>query len=119
MKLVSLSKCKSAICMNLSDTSWSSGNAFVTGEGGLKFNSLTGQIGHSAAYGSPPCDIFLKGQRDGPANTSHAWVQCSSEYNEKFWFVIKSNSNSAQCTVSMIFSSSVFTLKNDVNLKDF
>ena len=66
MKFVSISNCKSAICMNLSDRSWSSGNAFVTGEGGLKFNSLTGPIGHSAANGSLPLRHFFERTKRWP-----------------------------------------------------
>ena len=34
--------------------SWSSGNAFVSEEGGLRFKSRDGQIRHSVANGSPP-----------------------------------------------------------------
>ena len=33
---------------------WLSGNAFVSGAGGLRFKSLADQIGHSVASGSPP-----------------------------------------------------------------
>ena len=38
--------------------SWSSGNAFVSGAGGLRFKSRAGQIGHSVANGSPPLRHF-------------------------------------------------------------
>ena len=40
--------------------SWSSGNAFVSGAGGLRFKSRAGQIGHSVAKGSPPLRHFFK-----------------------------------------------------------
>ena len=40
--------------------SWSSGNAFVSGAGGLRFKSQAGQIGHSIANGSPPLRHFFK-----------------------------------------------------------
>ena len=57
---------------------WSSDNAFVSEAGGLRFKSRAGQIGHSAAYGSPPRDISFKtklpGCNDaetGPANSLH------------------------------------------------
>ena len=43
--------------------SWSSGNAFVSGAGGLKFKSLTGQIGHSVANDSPPLRYFFKSSK--------------------------------------------------------
>ena len=39
---------------------WSSGNAFVSGVGGLWFKSRAGQIGHSVANGSLRCDMALK-----------------------------------------------------------
>ena len=40
--------------------SWSSGNAFVSGAGGLRFKSRAGQIGHSVANGSPPLRHFFE-----------------------------------------------------------
>ena len=40
--------------------SWSSGNAFVSGAGGLRFKSQNGQIGHSVANGSPPLRHFFE-----------------------------------------------------------
>ena len=40
--------------------SWSSGNAFVSGAGGLKFNSRAGQIGLSVANGLPLLQCFVK-----------------------------------------------------------
>ena len=40
--------------------SWSSGNAFVSGAGDLRFKSQAGQIGHSVANGSPPLRHFFK-----------------------------------------------------------
>ena len=44
----------------LEKASWSSGNAFVSGAGGLRFKSRAGQIGHSVANGSPPLRRFFK-----------------------------------------------------------
>ena len=41
--------------------SWSSGKAFVSGAGGLRFKSRVGQIGHSVANGSPPLRHFFEG----------------------------------------------------------
>ena len=69
--------------------SWSSGNAFISGAGGLRFKSRTGQIGHSVANGSPPLRHFFEwscvaGRNDaemGPANSLHAPAHYS-EYNE-------------------------------------
>ena len=40
--------------------SWSSGNAFVSGAGDLRFKSRAGQIGHSVANGSPPLRHFFE-----------------------------------------------------------
>ena len=40
--------------------SWSSGNAFVSGAGGLRFKSRAGQIQHRVANGSPPLRHFFK-----------------------------------------------------------
>ena len=40
--------------------SWSSGNAFVSGAGGLRFKSRAGQIGHSVADSSPPLRHFFE-----------------------------------------------------------
>ena len=68
-----------------------SGNAFVSGAGGLRFKSRAGQIGHSVANGSSPCDISSKGavlprRNDveiGPANSLHASAYYS-EYQERF-----------------------------------
>ena len=42
------------------NASWSSGNAFVSGAGGLRFKSRTVQIGHSVANGSPPLRHFFE-----------------------------------------------------------
>ena len=39
--------------------SWSSGNVFVSGVGGLWFKSRAGQIGHSVVNGSLRCDMAL------------------------------------------------------------
>ena len=39
---------------------WSSGNAFVSGVGGLWFKSRVRQIGHSVANGSPPPRHFFE-----------------------------------------------------------
>ena len=39
---------------------WSSGNAFVSGAGGLRFKSRAGQMGHSVANGSPPLRHFFE-----------------------------------------------------------
>ena len=44
----------------LAIASWSSGNAFVSKAGGLRFKALTGQIGHSVANGSPPLRHFFE-----------------------------------------------------------
>ena len=73
--------------------SWSSGNEFVFGAGGLRFKSRAGQIEHSVANGSPPLRHFFKkssvgvlpGHNDaemGPANSLHA-LAYYSEYNKK------------------------------------
>ena len=40
--------------------SWSSGNAFVSGAGGLRFKSRAGQIGRSVANGSPSLRHFFE-----------------------------------------------------------
>ena len=53
---------------------WSRGNAFVSGAGGLRFKSRAGQIGQSAANGSPTLQHFFERscaaraqwRRDGP-----------------------------------------------------
>ena len=37
----------------LTPASWSSGNAFISGAGGLRFKSQAGQIGHSVVNSSP------------------------------------------------------------------
>ena len=42
------------------DQSWSSGNAFVSEAGGLRFKSRAGQIEHSVANGSPPLRHFFE-----------------------------------------------------------
>ena len=49
-----------SICNNGALTSWSSGNAFVSGAGGLRFKFRAGQIGHSVANGSPPLRHFFQ-----------------------------------------------------------
>ena len=46
--------------LRISSPSWSSGNAFVSGAGGLRFKSRAGQIGHSVANGSPPLRLFFE-----------------------------------------------------------
>ena len=74
--------------------SWSSGNKFVFGAGGLRFKSRAGQIEHSVANGSPPlrhffqksCVGVLPGHNDaemGPANSLHAWRITASIIKEK------------------------------------
>ena len=68
----------------------SSGNAFVTGEGGLRFKYRAGQIGHSVANDSSPLQHFkrtmLSGRKDtevGAVNSLHSSAYYS-EYNERF-----------------------------------
>ena len=60
---------------------WSSGNAFVSVVGGLRFKSRAGHIGRSVANGSPPPRHFFiwscvtRRRNDaqmGPANSLHA-----------------------------------------------
>ena len=67
--------------LNTYPASWSSGNAFVSGAGGLRFKSRAGQIAHSVANGSPPLPYFFdwscgaRRRNDaemGPANFLHA-----------------------------------------------
>ena len=45
---------------SLQPARWSSGNAFVTGVGGLRFKSRADQIEHSVANGSPPLRHFFE-----------------------------------------------------------
>ena len=55
--------------------SWSSGNAFIAGAGGLKFISWAGQIVHGVANVSPPLRHFFERSYDteiGLANSLHA-----------------------------------------------
>ena len=68
-------------------------NVFVSGAGGLRFQSRTGQIGHSVIYGLPLLQHFFEWSfvamaqrlRMGPANSLHTGPQYS-EYNERFDF---------------------------------
>ena len=46
--------------LKLENASWSSGNAFVSGAGGLRFQPRAGQIGHSIVNGSPLLQHFFK-----------------------------------------------------------
>ena len=46
--------------MTSAPVSWSSGNAFVSQAGGLRFKSPTSQIGHKVANSSPPRLHFFK-----------------------------------------------------------
>ena len=70
--------------------SWSSGNAFVSGAGGLRFKSRAGQIGHSVADGSPSLRYFSErscvARRNdaeiGPVNLLQASAYYS-EHNER------------------------------------
>ena len=39
--------------------SWSSGNPFVSGAGGLRFKSRAGQMGHSVVNASPPLRYYF------------------------------------------------------------
>ena len=77
--------------------SWSSANAFLSGVGGQKFKSRTGQIERSVANDSPPLRYFFErscvandgGRNDaemGPANSFHASAYYI-EYNERFDFM--------------------------------
>ena len=45
---------------NKKTTSWSSGNAFVSGAGSLRFKSRADQIGQSVATGSPSLQYFFE-----------------------------------------------------------
>ena len=86
--------CQNSSTLNLF-ASCSSGNAFVSGTGGLRFKSRASQIGYSVANGLPTtchrCDISLNGavlpgRNDaimGPANSLHA-LAYYCEYNERF-----------------------------------
>ena len=68
--------------------SWSSGNAFVSGAGGLRFKSRAGQIGHSVAKRLATTVAFFgvahrrNDAEMGPANSLHASAYYS-EYNER------------------------------------
>ena len=70
---------------------WSSGNAFVSGAGGLRFKSGADQIGHVLPAARHRCDIsskgaVLPGRNDAemsPANSLHASAYYI-EYNERF-----------------------------------
>ena len=71
--------------------SWPSGNAFVSGAGGLGLKSRAGQIKTVLIAARHLCDISSKraglpGRSDkemGPANSLHA-LGYYSEYNERF-----------------------------------
>ena len=57
--LLHIPACKlTSVCIAKIETifaaNWSSGNAFVSGAGGLKIKSRANQIVHSVANGSPP-----------------------------------------------------------------
>ena len=66
--------------ITIKSTSWSSDNAFVSGAGGLRFDSRAGQIGLSVANGLPPLRHFFESscvartqwRGDGAANSLHA-----------------------------------------------
>ena len=61
---------------NLQPASWSSGNVFVSGAGGLRFISRAGQIEHGVANGSPPTTIatFLRKELYCPGTMTRRWV---------------------------------------------
>ena len=71
--------------------SWSSGNAFVSGAGGLTFKTQAGQSVTVLPMARHRCDIsseeaVLPGRNDaemGPANSLHASANYS-EYNKRF-----------------------------------
>ena len=76
-------------------TSWSSGNYFASGAGGLRFKSWVGQIGRSVANSSPPLQHFferscvVRAQWCGlvemdPENSLHSSAYYSEAYNERF-----------------------------------
>ena len=58
----------------LEPASWSSGNALVSGAGGLKIKSRTGQIEHSVANGSPPLLTFLQKELCCPGAMTRRWA---------------------------------------------
>ena len=70
---------------------WSSGNAFVSGAGGLRFNFRAGKSDTVLPTARHRCNIsskgaVLPGRNDaelGPANSLHASAYYS-EYNERF-----------------------------------
>ena len=53
-------ECQLIFVVWLTSVSWSSGNAFVSGAGGLGFKSRAGQIGHSVANSSPLLQHFFE-----------------------------------------------------------
>ena len=59
----------------LEPASWSSGNAFVSGAGGLRIKSRTGQIEHSVANGSPPLLTFLQKELHPNEKVSYSQYQ--------------------------------------------
>ena len=74
-------------------TSWSSGNAFISEPGGMRFKSLDGQIVHNVAHRSPPLRHFFERScvagrcndaEMGFANSLHAstWHrECNVDFN--------------------------------------
>ena len=54
--------------------SWSSGNVFFSGAGGLRIKSRAGQIGHIVANGSPPLQHFFRKKLCCPGAMTRRWA---------------------------------------------
>ena len=67
---------------------WSSGNAFISGAGGLRFKPQAGQIGQSVAKGLLPLQHFFRkscvARRSNDAKMSHTnLLNAKAYYIEK------------------------------------
>ena len=84
-----------AVKLSLQPASWSSGNAFVSGAGDLRFNFGSIKSDIVLPMAGHRCDISSKGAvlpgcndaEMGPANSVHA-LAYYSEYNERFDFFV-------------------------------
>ena len=89
--------------------SWSSGNTFVSGAGGVRFKSRAGQVGHSVANGSQLLQHFFErscaaGHNDveiSHANLLHASAYYS-EYNKRIDLINKSSSLAAALVLLLV-----------------
>ena len=113
---------------NCKPASWSSGNAFVSGAGGLRFKSRVGQIVHSAADDLPALQYFFDSsciaraqwREDGPPPTRYTLRRNTASIMKDLiliWYLIKIHKTSASRIWTRYSIVTQFTLGTHLSLR--